>query len=107
MRLHTLPWTGIGYSTGCFSSATGTGRVQASYAASKLGLFDLTSELAVQWARRSIPRGHGGVTGFFRSEFTGPSYENLRATEYMRRNAPLPREATPTTIVVDGGWSGR
>lgn len=99
---------------------------QASYAASKLGLSGLTSELAVQWARHSI-RVNTVAPGFFRSEITGPLYENERATEYLRRNTPLPKEGTPDdivgavvwlagdsgsyvtgqTVVVDGGWTAQ
>jgi len=99
---------------------------QASYAASKLGLSGLTSELAVQWARHSI-RVNTVAPGFFRSEITGPLYESERATEYLRRNTPLPKEGTADdivgavvwlagdaggyvtgqTIVVDGGWTAR
>ncbi|WP_420751281.1 SDR family NAD(P)-dependent oxidoreductase [Rhodococcus sp. O3] len=99
---------------------------QASYAASKLGLSGLTSELAVQWARHSI-RVNTVAPGFFRSEITGPLYESDRATEYLRRNTPLPKEGiaddivgavvwlagdagsyvTGQTIVVDGGWTAR
>ncbi|WP_068160750.1 SDR family NAD(P)-dependent oxidoreductase [Rhodococcus phenolicus] len=99
---------------------------QASYAASKLGLSGLTSELAVQWARHSI-RVNTVAPGFFRSEITGPLYESERAAEYLRRNTPLPKEGTADdivgavvwlagdagsyvtgqTIVVDGGWTAR
>lgn len=99
---------------------------QASYAASKLGLSGLTSELAVQWARHSI-RVNTVAPGFFRSEITGPLYESERATEYLRRNTPLPKEGTPDdivgavvwlagdsgtyvtgqTVVVDGGWTAQ
>ncbi|MEE2033139.1 SDR family NAD(P)-dependent oxidoreductase, partial [Rhodococcus chondri] len=67
---------------------------QASYAASKLGLSGLTAELAVQWARHSI-RVNTVAPGFFRSEITGPLYENERPTEYLRKNTPLPKECTP------------
>jgi len=99
---------------------------QASYAASKAGLSGLTAELAVQWARHSI-RVNTVAPGFFRSEITGPLYESERATEYLRRNTPLPKEGTAEdivgavawltsdagsyvtgqTIVVDGGWTAR
>ncbi|MGW6702130.1 SDR family NAD(P)-dependent oxidoreductase [Nocardia sp. NPDC055049] len=99
---------------------------QASYAASKAGLSGLTAELAVQWARHSI-RVNTVAPGFFRSEITGPLYESERATEYLRRNTPLPKEGTAQdivgavlwlagdagsyvtgqTIVVDGGWTTR
>ncbi|MEU9017785.1 SDR family oxidoreductase [Actinomadura sp. NPDC048394] len=99
---------------------------QASYAASKAGLSGLTAELAVQWARHSI-RVNTVAPGFFRSEITGPLYENERPAEYLRRNTPLPKEGgaddivgaivwlagdaasyvTGQTIVVDGGWTAR
>lgn len=99
---------------------------QASYAASKLGLSGLTAELAVQWARHSI-RVNTVAPGFFRSEITGPLYESERASEYLRRNTPLPKDGTADdivgaivwlagdagsyvtgqTIVVDGGWTAR
>ncbi|WP_330254919.1 SDR family oxidoreductase [Nocardia sp. NBC_00565] len=99
---------------------------QASYAASKAGLSGLTAELAVQWARHSI-RVNTVAPGFFRSEITGPLYESERATEYLRRNTPLPKAGTAEdivgavlwlasdagsyvtgqTVVVDGGWTAR
>ncbi|AYJ50357.1 SDR family NAD(P)-dependent oxidoreductase [Rhodococcus sp. P1Y] len=99
---------------------------QASYAASKAGLSGLTVELAVQWARHSI-RVNTVAPGFFRSEITGPLYENERSAEYLRRNTPLPKTGTAEdivgavlwlcsdagsyvtgqTLVVDGGWTAR
>jgi NAD(P)-dependent dehydrogenase (short-subunit alcohol dehydrogenase family) len=99
---------------------------QASYAASKAGLSGLTAELAVQWARHSI-RVNTVAPGFFRSEITTPLYESERASEYLRRNTPLPKEGTADdivgavvwlagdaggyvtgqTVVVDGGWTAR
>lgn len=99
---------------------------QASYAASKAGLSGLTAELAVQWARHSI-RVNTVAPGFFRSEITDPLYTSERASEYLRRNTPLPKEGsaqdivgavlwlasdagsyvTGQTIVVDGGWTAR
>ncbi|GAA2121264.1 SDR family NAD(P)-dependent oxidoreductase [Actinomadura napierensis] len=99
---------------------------QASYAASKAALSGLTAELAVQWARHSI-RVNTVAPGFFRSEITGPLYENERPAEYLRRNTPLPKEGgaddivgavvwlagdagsyvTGQTVVVDGGWTAR
>ncbi|WP_213571261.1 SDR family oxidoreductase [Rhodococcus sp. USK13] len=99
---------------------------QASYAASKAGLSGLTVELAVQWARHSI-RINTVAPGFFRSEITGPLYDSERASEYLRRNTPLPTQGTADdivgavlwlagdtasyvtgqTIVVDGGWTAR
>ena len=99
---------------------------QASYAASKAGLSGLTAELAVQWAKHSI-RVNTVAPGFFQSEITRPLYESERASEYLRRNTPLPKRGsvadivgavvwlagdagsyvTGQTIVVDGGWTAR
>lgn len=99
---------------------------QASYAAAKLGLSGLTSELAVQWARHSI-RVNTLAPGFFRSEITDGMYEDERSLAWLRRNTPLPAHGVPEdfagavlwlagdagryvtgqTIVVDGGWTAR
>jgi NAD(P)-dependent dehydrogenase (short-subunit alcohol dehydrogenase family) len=99
---------------------------QASYAASKLGLSGLTSELAVQWARHGI-RVNTVAPGFFRSEITEGMYTDDRSLAWLQRNTPLPHQATPDdftgtilwlvsdaarfvtgqTILVDGGWTTR
>ncbi|GAB2831695.1 SDR family oxidoreductase [Actinocorallia aurea] len=99
---------------------------QASYAASKLGLSGLTSELAVQWARHGI-RVNTVAPGFFRSEITTDLYEDERSRAWLRRNTPLPidggpadyvgavlwlasdagRYTTGQSIVIDGGWTAR
>lgn len=109
------------------SGHVGVGGIpQASYAASKMGLSGLTAELAIQWAPRSI-RVNTVAPGFFRSEITEPLYESERGRSWLRRNTPLPYEATTNdlvgmvlclasdagrfitgqTIVVDGGWVAR
>jgi len=100
---------------------------QASYAASKAGLSGLSAELAVQWARHRI-RVNTVAPGFFRSEITADSlYDDAQGHAWLRRNTPLPDDATPDdlvgailwlagdagryvtgqTIVVDGGWTAR
>jgi len=100
---------------------------QASYAASKTGLSGLTAELAVQWAKHRI-RVNTVAPGFFRSEITaGSLYDDERGSAWLRRNTPLPDEATADdivggilwlagdaaryvtgqTIVIDGGWTSR
>lgn len=99
---------------------------QASYAASKLGLSGLTTELAVQWAGHGI-RVNTVAPGFFRSEITEAMYADERSRAWFRRNTPLPfdgeprdvvgavlwlasdagRYVTGQTIVVDGGWTAR
>lgn len=99
---------------------------QASYAASKLGLSGLTTELAVQWAKHSI-RVNTIAPGFFRSEITAELYDDERGSSWLARNTPLPHEAeaddflgaalwlasdagryvTGQTVVVDGGWTAK
>ena len=99
---------------------------QASYAASKAGLSGLTVELAVQWARHRI-RVNTVAPGFFRSEITESLYADDKGRAWLRRNTPLPDEATADdmvgailwlvsdagryvtgqTVVVDGGWTAR
>jgi NAD(P)-dependent dehydrogenase (short-subunit alcohol dehydrogenase family) len=99
---------------------------QASYAASKLGLSGLTRELAVQWAANGI-RVNTIAPGFFRSEMTEAMWTDERTMAWLRRNTPLPPDATVDdltgavlwlasdagryvtgqTIVIDGGWTAR
>jgi NAD(P)-dependent dehydrogenase (short-subunit alcohol dehydrogenase family) len=99
---------------------------QASYAASKMGLSGLTTELATQWARHSI-RVNTIAPGFFHSEITDELYDDEKGNAWLRRNTLLPREGTPEdfigatlwlvsdagrymtgqTIVLDGGWTAK
>lgn len=99
---------------------------QASYAASKMGLSGLATELAVQWASHSI-RVNTVAPGFFRSEITDSLYDDEKGRAWLARNTPLPGEGTVDdlvgavlwlvsdagryvtgqTVVVDGGWTAR
>jgi NAD(P)-dependent dehydrogenase (short-subunit alcohol dehydrogenase family) len=101
-----------------------SGRVpQASYAASKAGVVNLTRELAVQWARRGV-RVNGIAPGWFLSEMTAEMFADERGSAWIRRYTPMGRPGAPheldgallflasdassfvtgQTIAVDGGW---
>ena len=99
---------------------------QASYTASKGGLVNMTRELAAQWARKGI-RVNALAPGWFQSEMTGEMFEDDKAMEWMRRNAPMARAGEPHeldgallflasdastyvtghVLTVDGGWTAR
>jgi len=99
---------------------------QASYAATKGAVVNLTRELAVQWARRGI-RVNAIAPGWFPSEMTQEMFDDESGRTFMRRNTPMGRGGelaeldgallylcsdastytTGTTIVVDGGWTAR
>ena len=100
---------------------------QASYAASKGAVVNLTRELACQWARRGV-RVNAIAPGWFPSELTQDDmFGDERSMSYLRRNCPMGRGGevdeldgallflagpastyvTGTTIPVDGGWTAR
>jgi hypothetical protein len=99
---------------------------QASYAASKGAVVNLTRELGTQWIRRGV-RVNGLAPGFFRSEMTEQMFNEPDTMRWVRRNTPAGRPGEPheldgalvflasdastfmtgQTIVVDGGWTAR
>jgi NAD(P)-dependent dehydrogenase (short-subunit alcohol dehydrogenase family) len=103
----------------------GTGQIpQASYAASKGGLINLTRELAAQWARRGV-RVNALAPAWFESEMTGDMFRDERSRRWIRNRTPMgrPGEAremigpllflvsdaasyvTGQVLPVDGGWT--
>ncbi|MCU0269546.1 MAG: SDR family oxidoreductase [Acidimicrobiales bacterium] len=99
---------------------------QASYAATKGAVVNLTRELAVQWARRGV-RVNALAPGWFPSEMTTVMFSDEASITYLRRNCPMGRGGsfdeldgallflagdasgyiTGQTLVVDGGWTAR
>ncbi|MCL5077591.1 MAG: glucose 1-dehydrogenase [Actinobacteria bacterium] len=97
---------------------------QASYAASKAAVVNLTRELAAQWARRGV-RVNAIAPGWFPSEMTGGMFGDPHGQEFIRKRCPMGRTGelfeldgtllllasnagsyiTGETIIVDGGWS--
>ena len=97
---------------------------QASYAASKGGMVNLTRELAAQWARQGV-RVNAICPGWFPSEMTGEMFGDERSTRWMQRNTPMGRGGaeeeldgallylasaassfvTGQAMIVDGGWT--
>lgn len=97
---------------------------QASYAASKGGVVNLTRELGAQWASRGV-RVNAIAPGWFPSEMTQDLFDSERGLRYVGRNTPAGRPGRPDeldgvllflsspastyvvgqTIAVDGGWS--
>jgi NAD(P)-dependent dehydrogenase (short-subunit alcohol dehydrogenase family) len=99
---------------------------QASYAASKGAVVNLTRELAVQWARRGV-RVNAIAPGWFLSEMTEEMFGDEASQRWIARNTPMGRSGTEDeldgallflasdassyvtgqTVAVDGGWTAR
>ncbi len=99
---------------------------QASYAASKGAVVNLTRELAVQWARKGV-RVNAIAPGWFPSEMTDEMFTDPQAMAFLERNAPMARGGrleeldgallflasnastyvTGHVLTVDGGWTAR
>lgn len=97
---------------------------QASYAASKGAVINLTRELGAQWASRGV-RVNAIAPGWFSTEMTEHLFDNERGARYVERRTPAGRAGRPDeldgvllflssqassyvigqTIAVDGGWS--
>jgi NAD(P)-dependent dehydrogenase (short-subunit alcohol dehydrogenase family) len=97
----------------------------ASYAASKGGVINLTRELGCQWARQGV-RVNAIAPGYFPSEATAPM-EGTSASAFVVRNCPMGRFGKPdeldgallflasdassfctgSVLAVDGGWTAR
>jgi NAD(P)-dependent dehydrogenase (short-subunit alcohol dehydrogenase family) len=103
----------------------GAGQIpQASYAASKGGLVNLTRELAAQWARRGV-RVNALAPAWFESEMTGEMFSDPRSLAWIRKRTPMGRPGESRELVgpllflasdassyvtghvlcVDGGWT--
>ncbi len=104
----------------------GLGQIpQASYAASKGGLVNMTRELAAQWARKDV-RVNALAPGWFRSEMTeGKMFGDEGGERWIRGRTPMGRGgeeseldgallflASPAStfvtgqvLCVDGGWT--
>ncbi|RIL07867.1 MAG: short-chain dehydrogenase [Proteobacteria bacterium] len=103
----------------------GVGQIpQASYAASKGGLVNLTRELAAQWARRGV-RVNALAPAWFPSEMTADMFADERSQVWMRQRTPMGRPGrvdelvgpllflasdaasyvTGHVLLVDGGWT--
>jgi NAD(P)-dependent dehydrogenase (short-subunit alcohol dehydrogenase family) len=99
---------------------------QASYAASKGAVVNLTRELAVQWARKGV-RVNAIAPGWFPSEMTETMFADEASIAYLARNDPMGRGGeegeldgallflasdassyvTGHVLTVDGGWTAR
>lgn len=97
---------------------------QASYAASKGGIVNLTRELATQWARLGV-RVNAIAPGWFPSEMAADMVGTEDGQKFIRRRTPMGRSGNPEEllgallllasdassymtgqiIAVDGGWT--
>ena len=104
----------------------GDGPDSPSYTASKGAVVNLTRELAVRWAEKSI-RVNSIAPGWFRSEMTETDLSSQSGLEFVESRTPLGRVGaedeldgalvflasdassyvTGHTLVVDGGWTAR
>lgn len=103
----------------------GVGQIpQASYAAAKGGVVNLTRELAAQWARRGV-RVNALALAWFPSEMTDEMFRDERSLRWLRARTPMGRPGrlaeligpalflasdaasyvTGQTLLVDGGWT--
>ncbi|BBZ05663.1 short-chain dehydrogenase [Mycolicibacterium chitae] len=103
----------------------GSGAIkQASYAASKGAVVNLTRELAAQWARRGV-RVNTIAPAFFATELTTGMWSDERSLAWLRRRTPMGRPGTleelhgalvylasdassyvtGSVLPVDGGWT--
>jgi len=103
----------------------GTGQIpQASYAASKGGVVNMTRELAAQWARRGV-RVNAIAPAWFPSEMTEEMFADEASQRWIRRKTPMGRPGelaeldgallflagdastyvTGQVLCVDGGWT--
>lgn len=99
---------------------------QAHYCASKGAVINLTRELALQWARKSV-RVNNLCPGWFVTEMTAGMDTDEGSQKFVQANSPIPRMGyeheldgallllasdastfmTGQSLVVDGGWLAR
>jgi NAD(P)-dependent dehydrogenase (short-subunit alcohol dehydrogenase family) len=99
---------------------------QASYAASKGAVVNLTRELGAQWARKGV-RVNAIAPGWFPSEMSQEMFEPGPSHDFLVRNTPMGRGGEPheldgallflasdastfvtgQILTVDGGWTAR